>query len=313
MTFKDQLMYRYSLMYRCSLMCRHPLFVCFVLVFCGAGLDTRAETPTSSEIAAMTVRYYNRGEADAHHAYKFALIEKALDFTRPEYGDYRIDPYRLQPSAKRQPVMLSEGKQLNLIWASPGTHHTQGDVIAIPIDISKGYLGSRVCLVSRNTPPFNHISQLDDLRKIRIGQIKDWADTRIYQHNGLQPVPASNYEALFNMLSSDRFDCLALGANEVMLAYRAKQTTYSSLKVDSQLLIVYEYPLYFYVSKKFRRLAERIKTGLEKLQKNGEFDKLFNKHFGEDLKTLALDQRKIICLQSPYIAPDKQACPGTKK
>ena len=296
---------------RDQLMFRHHLLLYLVMALSIANLETHAESKTSEHTtASMVVRYYNRGDADAHHAYKFELIEKALEITRPEYGDYLIDPYRLQPSSKRQPVMVSEGKLLNLIWASPGTHHTQGDVVAIPIDISKGALGYRVCLITSNTPPFDNIKQLEDLRGIRIGQIKDWADTRIYQHNGIQPVSASNYEGLFEMLSFDRFDCLALGANEVMLAYRAKKTTYTSLKVDSQLLIVYKYPLYFYVSKKFTDLAERIETGLKKLQKNGEFDQLFNKHFGNDIKALALDQRKIICLQSPYTDPKEQSCPS---
>ena len=292
-------------------MFRYHLLMCLALALSIISLEIRAESKSSAQTAAsMVVRYYNRGEADAHHAYKFELIEKALKITRPEYGDYLIEPYRLHPSAKRQPVMMSEGKQLNLIWASPGTHHTQGDVVAIPIDISKGFLGYRVCLITNNTPPFNSVKHLEDLRNIRIGQNKDWADTRIYQHNGIQPVSAFSYEGLFDMLSHDRFDCLALGANEVMLAYRAKKTTYTSLKVDSQLLIAYQYPLYFYVSKKFTDLAERIESGLKKLQKNGEFDQLFNKHFGNDIKALALDQRKIICLQSPYIDSKEQSCPS---
>lgn len=258
---------------------------------------------------SMVVRYYNRGALDARHAYKFELIEKALEITRPEYGDYLIKPYKLQPSAKRQSIMMNEGKQLNLIWGSPGTHHAQGDVVAIPIDILRGLLGYRICLITNSTKSLNNIKRLEDLQALRIGQTIDWADIAIYQNNGINPIEASTYESMFEMLSFNRFDCLALGANEVMLAYREKKLTYKDFAIDPKLLISYEYPIYFYISKKFPKLAERIKLGLERMQKNGEFDQLFYKHFAKDLEILALGKRNIICLQSPYLEPNKQTCP----
>jgi ABC-type amino acid transport substrate-binding protein len=292
---------------------QHRQYRFFMLPVLLLSLATSASTPAPADSAAsMVVRYYNRGDQDAHHAYKYELIEKALKATRQEYGDYQIEPYRLHPGGKRQPILLSEGKLLNLIWASPGTHHTQGDVIAIPFDISRGLLGYRVCLTTGKTKAFDKINQLEDLRSLRIGQVKDWADTKIYQNNGIQPVMATSYESLFDMLSFERFDCLALGANEVLLAYRQKKSAYENLTVDSKLLIAYEYPLYFYVSKKFVRLAERIKSGLEKLKATGEFDTLFNKHFANDLKALALHQRKIICLTSPYLDQSQLTCPEVK-
>jgi hypothetical protein len=261
---------------------------------------------------SMVVRYYNRGALDARHAYKFELIEKALEITRPEYGDYLIKPYKLQPSAKRQSILMNEGKLLNIIWGSPGTHHAQGDVMAIPIDILRGLLGYRICLITNATKSLDKIKRLEDLQALRIGQTIDWADIAIYQNNGINPIEASTYESMFEMLSFNRFDCLALGANEVLLAYREKKITYQDFAIDPKLLIAYEYPIYFYISKKFPALAERIKLGLERMQKNGAFDQLFYKHFANDLEILALGKRNIICLQSPYLEPNQQTCPKAR-
>jgi ABC-type amino acid transport substrate-binding protein len=181
--------------------------------------------------------------------------------------------------------------------------------MAIPIDILRGLLGRRICLVTNATKNLGNIKRLEDLHKLRIGQTTDWADLAIYRNNGITPIEASTYESMFEMLSFNRFDCLALGANEILLAYREKKSIYGSLAIDNSLLISYEYPIYFYISKKFPELAERIKLGLEKIQRSGEFDQLFYKHFAKDLEVLALGKRNIICLQSPYLKPNQQTCP----
>jgi hypothetical protein len=72
------------------------------------------------------------------------------------------------------------------------------------------------------------------------------------------------------------------------------------------MLIHYYYPVYLHISKKTPLLAERIELGLKKLQRNGQFDRLFNKYHTEDLALLSLGQRKVFCLPSPYLADENQ-------
>lgn len=271
--------------------------------FCTAGTTLSAAT-TAVGKTPMVVRYYDRGLKDARHAYKFELIARILDVTRAEYGDYTLAPFGEEPSAKRQALLISEGKILNLLWASPGTPIAQADVISIPIDILRGVLGYRVCLI--NPANFPDTEKLTSLKQLHIAQGLNWADMEIYKFNDIYPKQAPTFEALFDMLAAKRYECLPLGSDEVMYTWRDQKTKFPFLAVEPDILIYYDYPIYLHVSKKFPELAERVKTGLHKLQQNGEFDRLFRKHHATDLAQLNLRQRKVFCLTSPYLPIDGQ-------
>lgn len=273
------------------------------------GQEQRQE-PGAEAAAPMEVRYYNRGALDIRHAYKHQLIQLALEATRAEYGDYRIIEFTQEPTSKRQSQLLSRGRQLNLAWASAGSDTAQAQVIPIEVDILRGLLGMRVCLVNRKAPPLGDIHNLEQLRQLRIGQGLRWPDTQIYRNSGITPQESISFENLFAMLQAKRFDCVPLGADEVLLSYRDQLAQHPDLAVEPKLLIYYHYPLYFYVSAKHPRLAERLRLGLDKIQRNGEFMRLFNQHFAADLESLALHQRRIICLASPYADPAQQPCPN---
>lgn len=255
----------------------------------------------------MEVRYYDRGAKDARHAYKFELIRAILESTRTEYGDYTIIPFAEEPSAKRQSLLISEGKILNLLWAAPGTAIAKGDVITIPVDILRGLLGFRVCLINPANFPSTPIESLSQLK---IGQGLNWADVEVYEFNGITPKQGPTFESLFEMLAAKRYHCLPLGADEAMYTWREKKVHYPFLTLESKLLIYYDYPIYFHVSKRFPELAKRVALGLTKLQNNGEFERLFSVHHAADVKGLHLAKRKVFCLRSPYIA-DTHQCEKT--
>ncbi|WP_323813238.1 hypothetical protein [Cellvibrio sp. NN19] len=266
---------------------------------------TTTDALTQSNSAPMTVRYYDRGQKDARHAYKFALIKRILEVTRADFGDYEIVPFSEEPSAKRQALLISEGKILNLLWASPGTVIARADVITVPVDILRGLLGYRVCLI--NPDNFPNTEKLTSINQLQIAQGLNWADIDIYKHNGITPKQAPTFEALFDMLAAKRYECLPLGADEIMHTWRHQKNEFPFLVVEPHMLIYYDYPIYLHISKQFPELAERIKTGLEKLQRSGEFDRLFKQYHAKDLALLQLNQRKIFCLKSPYL-PEQGQC-----
>ena len=248
----------------------------------------------------MVVSYLKLNDFDAHYNYRYHLIEQALEITRPEFGDYQIKPYISQTSSIRYAQLLSDGDQLNVLWTSPGTPATKGEAIVIPIDIIKGLLGYRVCLINADAPPkLSAIHTLELLRKIKVGQAQ-WPDRAIYQFNNIVVVDTPNFSNLFKMLAAQRFDCIPLGVDEVERVYQAKKTQYPFLAIDSHVLIYYHYPLYLYVSKRHPALAERLSVGLQKMQNNGEFDRLFLLFHADNFARLALKKRTLICLESPY-------------
>lgn len=256
----------------------------------------------------MIVRYHNSGQYDKHNAFQFELIHMALDITRAEFGDYQVKPYTSANTAKRQAILLAEGKLMNMHWASPGTPIAQqAEVIQIPLNILQGLLGYRICLINQESlAQFAAINNLTDLHHIRIGQGQDWTDTRVYHHNQVPVVEAPGLENLFPILASDRFDCLALGLNEVQFKYRLEKKRFKRLTIEPHLLLYYDFPTYLYVSRAEPLLAERMTRGLQQLEASGEFYRLFNQYFAADLAQLNLDKRKIICLKSPYLAQASQ-------
>nr|WP_324256939.1 hypothetical protein [Cellvibrio fontiphilus] len=244
---------------------------------------------------------------EKHAQYQYDLVERAMEVTRPEFGDYLIEPYNEAPTAMRQAALLSEGRLMNMQWASPGTPIAKADVITVPLDILQGMLGFRVCLINRTQQAaFTKISSLAELRRIRVGQGIGWSDTRIYQHNGIPVLGASKLDYLFPMLASHRFDCLALGINEVSIKYAEIKAAFPELAIEQNLVLYYPFPIYIYVSKQTPELAERLMLGLSRLQQTGEFEQRLIGYFGPHLAPLLLPQRTIICLQSPYVSGANQ-------
>lgn len=252
----------------------------------------------------MEVKYINRGAKDFLNQYKYDLIQRALDVTQAEFGPYQITPFKDDPGAKRLAVLVSQGTQLNVTWASPGTIRDSDQAIAIPIDILKGTLGDRVCLIDKQH--HTNLQHIKSLRDLRIGQGITWEDISIYNANGIDVAKGPNIENLITMLASGRFDCLALGVNEANDVLQQYVSEFPNLAVDSKLLIHYDYPIYLYISAKFPRLATRLKRGIESLQQSHEFDQLFEKYYAKNIEKLHTTQRTRFCLLSPFLPPEKQ-------
>jgi hypothetical protein len=259
----------------------------------------------------MVLRYASPPGHAFLHVYKVELLERAMEITRAEFGDYKMEVFSGDnPHDPRRVVLINDGQLVNLLWAPSGSAVTKAEVFEIPTDVLNGLLGYRVCLRNANVPSkLTGINNLQDLKKIRIGQGEEWPDVKIYKENGIHPVVGPSLNSLFEMLGYKRFDCLPFGANEAAYILSQRKDQYPFLELDDQLLIYYEFSIRFYVSKRYPRIAERLKLGLKKLQDSGEFTVIFKKHHAADLKKLNLKNRKPICLKSPYVDNPNQ-CEG---
>lgn len=261
-------------------------------------LNALAQDPVS----AMTqVKLHFDKQNDTHHSYHHQVIESIMEVTQDEFGPYKILKNRLASSDRRQAELISKGELLNLHWGPAGSGLSHANVIEIPIDILFGTLGYRICLINSNTSFPTRFYSLKDVQNIRIGQGYSWPDLQIYQHNGIKTVTAPGLSGLYQMLGAKRFECLPLGANEIVKLWEEGKGEYPFLTIETNLLIKYNFPVYFYVSKTEPKLAARVEKGLQQLQKSGELLTMFQKHFASGLHSLNLEQRKIICLDSPLL------------
>ena len=279
-----------------------------VLLF-GISVNALSEgTRANAESAdPMVIKYHNSNAYDYHHAYHFELIHRILEITRPEFGDYKEEPYSQAPTAKRQASLLTEGKLMNVHWASPGTDIALADVIPIPIDILHGLQGYRVCMINSEAEVnFNAVNDVESLKNLRIAQGASWSELPIYYFNGIKPIEPPILGGLYPMLGLKRFDCIPLGVNEITTFYEIEKARYPFLAIEPSLLIVYDFPIYFYVSKKFPKIAERFALGLKKLTASGELEKLFKQYHAKDIEQLNIKNRRVICLKSPFMNLEHQ-------
>lgn len=254
----------------------------------------------ADERELMIIKYHFSDSGDYHHGYNIELIKRIFEVTRPEFGDYLIQTYSQAPIAKRQAVLLNEGKLLNMQWSSPGTDIAGAEVIEIPIDILRGLQGYRVCMINADANiDFSKVVDVESFKKLRIAQGSAWGELPIYYYNGITPLEPPTLGGLYPMLGFKRFDCVPLGVNEISTILEVEKPHFPFLAIEKSLLIYYDFPIYFYVSKKYPVIAKRMELGLKRMIASGEFTNLFNQFHQKKLAQLHVKDRRLICLKSP--------------
>ncbi len=256
--------------------------------------------------AAQTGIVYPAFESGADSRYNdlLEILKTALDKTAAEYG-----PYTLQPSASRMnearalAELLKPKGMVNIAWCGTSVQKER-DYRPVRIPLRKGILGYRVALIDRKRQAdIDMIRNLDDLRKMRIGQGIGWGDVAIYQANGIR-VHTAGYENLFRMVAANRFDLFPRGISEVFNEYAARHNAIPDLAVEQNLLIYYPWPYYFFFNKSDRSLAKRVEAGIRKMIKDGSLDAIFMKYNKVSISKAGLKSRRIIRLRNPDLPKD---------
>lgn len=266
----------------------------------------------SAAAAPMVIKYHFTEHGDYHHSYNIELIRRLLEVTIPEFGNFQIQTYGQAPMARRQALLLNEGDLINVQWASPGIDIANAEVIEIPVDILRGLQGYRVCMINAQAKvDFSGIHDVESLKTIRLGQGIGWSELAIYYANGIRPIEPTGLTGLYSILGFKRIDCIPLGINEIDRIIEREHKTFPFLAIEPSLLIYYDLPIYFYVSKKFPEIAKRFELGLKKLKASGDFDQLFQKYHLQHIQSLKLQNRRIICLKSP-LSHNPRQCEGAQ-
>ena len=257
-------------------------------------------SPVSAE--EMVVSYRGpESSRDPRYEYMLAILRLALDITRDEYGDYRLQAEPPMNTA-RSIQALRKNKSPNLILElsyEDRYMHSELDFVPFPIDL--GVVGYRICFVApkileRGPMP----TTLAELRKLTIGQGFSWADNAILRHNGFTVVESGNYESLFRMVAASRFDLFCRGINELYPEYAAHRAL-AGLKVDQQILLYYPLPRFFFLNRSNQRLKARVSKGLEKAYASGQLQQVWQAAYLQGIKSAQADKRQLFVLENPQI------------
>ncbi|MEC5159525.1 MULTISPECIES: hypothetical protein [unclassified Janthinobacterium] len=243
---------------------------------------------------------------DSRYEYDWAVLRAVLEKTRARFGPFTLRQAAgsMSPARASEELMALDGR-INLL-ARATTIELEQQFLPIRIPIDRGLLGYRIFLVrSTDLPRFAAVRTLDQLRTLRAGQGRAWADIAILRAAGVPVVEGSTYDGLFPMLSEGRFDFFSRAVDEALREYDERRASLPDLAVEPTLLLHYPLPRYFFVRRDAagKQLGARIEAGLETMLRDGSLNALFYRYKGPMLERAGLPRRRVLQLPNPNLPP----------
>ena len=258
--------------------------------------------------AGEPIRYWNGSKPEGRMAYERALLDLLLAKTQLEYGDFAVSEVAAKMSTRRLEQALVQGDMINMVEFAAGRHYLTGSnkgVSEVKGSVIQGLLGYRVSIIRKQDESrFSSVRSLDQFRRLRPGQGRDWADVAIYQLNGFSVVHRIQWESLLQHLELKQFDFLPLGVMETKPLLAARGADYPSLREESSLLIYYPFPRSFYVNSRRLPLVERLNLGFSRAEKSGELRGLFDRYYGGVVADMKASKRRLFVLKNPSLGVD---------
>lgn len=242
---------------------------------------------------------------DTRYLYYWSLLGAALEATRQDWGEYRLQQYPIAMSFERVLAEVAGGKgRVNiLVRATSRELERQLQPVVLPLD--KGLLGYRIFLTRSDVlPRLAKVHSAEDLKSFSMGQGRAWSDVPILKANGFRVETGGDYQALFRMLAGGRFDLFPRGINEIAGEWAREHPSLPAIVIERQLLLHYPMPRYFFVARtrEGQRLASRIELGLKRLVASGEFGRRYRTYKRDVLSGVELSGRRVIEIPNPELS-----------
>lgn len=205
---------------------------------------------------------------------------------------------------KRLAIMFEKGG-LDIVWLLKSKERNK-KYIDINVDLTNGLMGQRVLFIPPDsTEDYTHIKTVDDFRQSqKVGAFgANWFDEEVWKANNLPyRVIDGHWRSIYDRLllsrpeTTDRpFHYFSRSVTEIV--QEAKH--YPKLAIEPNLLFKYDRDFHFYINEENRHLKFILEQALRKAKKTGLMDKLIQKHFAKQLKSLKLESRVLLQLTTP--------------
>jgi len=272
------------------------------LLFAGSTLPVLSAntSPPAATAPAMTQQsqrqtvYYGGYQRQDYYT---ELLQLALSYQSGK--DYQLKASGLDLPKQRAFDLMNARGGIDVLFGSVNADRLKR-YRGVPFPLLRGYNGWRVALVNRNTPDvLRGIHSKQHLRRLTAGQFLTWSDTEILRSNDLTVETSSDINGLYGMLQRGRIDYFPLSVLEV--AEELAKHPDPQLMIDPHLLLIYPTATWFYVAKDNSALAAALLQGLQQAERDGSFDRLFQRYFGTALQQLKLDRRSRVLLDNPQL------------
>ncbi len=234
------------------------------------------------------------------HEYRWKLLELALAHA-PD-GPTPLTPYT-EVITQNRAVQLLQSGGIDVIALGTSTER-ESQMLPIKIDILRGILGYRIFIIrATDQQRIAHMNEQMLRKQLTFGLNNQWADLPVMRANGLTVETSTGYESLFGMLVANRFDAFPRGLNEAARELEERKLNYPQLALEKTKALFYPFPVYFWVNKDNKALAQRIEHGLKLALADGSFRKLFEMYHANEIATLAKENRQVVRLSNPTLPP----------
>ena len=254
------------------------------------------------------VYIYNSPESnlDSRYNYQWEILNRALEKTRQNYGDYILKPSSPMTELRQVKELKKANGNLTVMYLGSSTEFEQ-TLLPIRISVDKNLSSYMVYLIRKeNQSRFSEVKSLNDLRKLSIGLGLGWIDVDILRASNFNVVTGSSYEGLFSMLDKKRFDALQRSIVHITDEYENHNTSMPDLSIEENILLYYPLPMYFWFSKsnEGRILANRVKEGMLSMIDDGTYDSIFDKYHQQKIEKLNLKNRTVFRLENQFLSPE---------
>lgn len=254
--------------------------------------------PSPDVVDKLVINYPDMMDKKKPHfdVYFLELLEMAMQNSGVPHV---IEPVSLPFISESRSVRHLQSRTYTIHWLN-STAEREKNLIAVKVPLFKGLIGWRLMFIREaDQKKFSQVRSLENLRQYTAGLGHDWSDVGIFRFNKMKMVTASNWDGLFKMLPAGRIDYFPRSVIEI----EGEHSLFPQWYIEESLVLHYPAAYYFFLSSENAELAKTIEASLLKMIENGDFDKVFNKHYGKVLDKANLPNRRVLRLDSPQEFP----------
>lgn len=256
----------------------------------------------TTSAAEISVKHPNVDPNSARDYWPVELLKMALSYDTN--NTYITSPAAEQEvNQARLKSMMNDGS-LHVFWIGT-SNEVENEFRPVRIPLFKGLLGHRIFIIRQgDQAKFSRVNTMSDLLQLQAGQGRFWSDTPILESAGIDVVKPVKYINLFHMLDGGRFDYFPRAVHEPWS--EVNRDPKLALTIETDLMLIYPMPLYFFTALDNIELASAIESGLRKSIADGTFDRMFleNPDIRSALEKTNVARRKVFRIDNPGLSPE---------
>ncbi len=243
------------------------------------------------------------GEASV--GYYQDLLQLVLNRTKAEYGAARFELLQPPPLGDYRYLLMKQNFiDVHHFGTSP---ELERDLQPIRVPLLGGGLGWRGFIIRKtDRQAFRQIRQLSELKRLTACQGELWPDSDIMRAAGLKVMTAERHDQMLELLRRERCDYFPRSIFEGPVEQKAFAAAYPDLEYNTSVLLHYPFPMYYFVNKNNKVLAERLFNGLDKLARSGELLAFLQAHpIAQQVFPLSQFSKSVVFyLDNPLLPPE---------